>query len=184
LTTEAVSTFFALSAIVILVLFAGWAILWTAAGRSERAAGWKTLVVASLGERAPVLAWIVAVIAMAGSLYYSEIAHFTPCEFCWYQRIAMYPLALVLGIAAFRRDRQYWRYALPVVVIGGILSTYHYLMQRFPDLSTGSCSAFAPCTAAYVKQFGFVSIPLMALACFAAIGALLAIGRSADADRA
>ncbi|MCB2223081.1 MAG: disulfide bond formation protein B [Actinobacteria bacterium] len=126
----------------------------------------------------------MALVAMAGSLTYSEVAHYAPCEFCWYQRIAMYPLALTLGIAAVRRDRGHWRYSLPVVAIGAALSTYHYLMQQFPDLSAGSCSAATPCTAAWVWEFGFVSIPLMALACFAAIAALVTIGRAHAAGTA
>lgn len=180
--TDALSTFFALSAVVILVLTAGLAVVWLAAGRAAGAASWKSSVVASLGPRAPMLAWLVAVVAMGGSLYYSEVAHFTPCEFCWYQRIAMYPLALTLGIAAFRRDRGFWRYALPVVSIGALLSIYHYLMQQFPGLSAGTCSATTPCTAAWVWEFDFVSIPFMALACFAAIGALLLIGRAHAPD--
>jgi disulfide bond formation protein DsbB len=117
----------------------------------------------------------VAAAATLGSLYYSEIAHYVPCDYCWYQRIAMYPLALILGIAAFRDDRSITRYAVPLAAAGGLISGYHYLIQQFPDLSTGSCSAAAPCTATWVWEFGFVSIPFMALSCFAAIVALLSI---------
>lgn len=176
--TDTVSTFFALSAITILVMVAGLAAVWAAGLRWERAAAWRRAVTDSLGDGALWLAWLVAVIATAGSLYYSEVAHFVPCEFCWYQRIAMYPLALVLGIAAFRRDTGIRLYAIPLAAAGALLSTYHYLLQQFPDLSAGSCSATAPCTAAWVWEFGFVSIPFMALAGFAAIVSLLAIART------
>lgn len=177
MSTNTISTFFALSAFTILVMAAAAAVLWAAARYSETAGRWKGAVVGSLGSAAPVLAWAVASTATLGSLYYSEIADFIPCEFCWYQRIAMYPLALILGIAAWRKDREIWRYALPMVAVGAGLSGYHYLIQRFPDLAASSCSATAPCTAAWVWKFGFVSIPVMAFACFAAIAWLLVIGR-------
>lgn len=177
MSTNTITTFFALSAVAILVMAAAASVVWTAARYSERAARLKGAVVESLGASAPLLAWVVALAATLGSLYYSEIADFIPCEFCWYQRIAMYPLALILGIAAWRKDRDIWRYALPMVAVGAGLSGYHYLIQRFPDLAASSCSATAPCTAAWVWKFGFVSIPVMAFACFAAIAWLLVIGR-------
>lgn len=179
--TDAISTFFALSAIVILLMVAAMAIIWVAATRSQAAAGWKATITASLGGQALTLAWIVALTAMLGSLYFSEVAHFTPCEYCWYQRIAMYPLALILGIAAYRSDRGIRRYALPMVTIGAIISAYHYLLQHFPELASTTCSATAPCTAAWVWEFGFVSIPFMALACFSAIAALLVIAGQSTA---
>lgn len=118
------------------------------------------------------LAWLVATTSTAGSLYYSEIAHFVPCRLCWYQRIAMYPLALLLGIAAFRRDRGIRVYVLPLALLGAAVSIYHYQLQRFPAQST-FCSVDAPCTAREVDQFGFVTIPFMALAGFLAITVLL-----------
>jgi disulfide bond formation protein DsbB len=175
--TEALTTFFALGAVVLLAVAVAVGLLWPAAARSARPAAWRASIAASVGPRHLTAAWLVAVAATAGSLYYSEIAGYAPCEFCWYQRIAMYPLALILGIAAFRRDTGVRRYALPLVGVGAALSTYHYLMQHFPDLSVSSCSASAPCTAAWVWEFGFVSIPFMALACFATIAWLLVAGR-------
>jgi hypothetical protein len=105
MSTEAISTFLALSAIAILVMVAAWAVIWITARRSTTAAAWKATIATSIGEQALTLAWAVAAIAMAGSLCFSDIAHFTPCEYCWYQRITMYPLTLLLGIAAFRGDR-------------------------------------------------------------------------------
>lgn len=128
------------------------------------------------------LAWLMAVVAMLGSLYYSQIAHFPPCEYCWYQRIAMYPLAVILGIAAFRGDTAIRRYALPLASIGGTISAYHYLIQHFPNLSTGVCNTALPCTAALVWKFDFVSIPFMALVSFAAIITVLALDRPASSQ--
>jgi len=175
---DTVSTFFAVSAIAIMALIAMFAVVWLLAPRWETAAGWKATIIVSVGEQAIWLAWLMAVVATLGSLYFSEVAHYEPCKFCWYQRIGMYPLALILGIAAFRKDRGVHRYAIPMAAIGGTISIYHYLIQHFPDLSSGSCSATAPCTAAWVWKFDFVSIPFMALACFGAIAALLLISRA------
>lgn len=78
------------------------------------------------------LAWLVAVIATLGSLYFSEIKGFIPCGMCWYQRIAMYPLAVFLGIAAFYNDYRVRKYVLPITMIGSLISLYHYSMQKCP----------------------------------------------------
>lgn len=120
------------------------------------------------------LAWCIALIATLGSLYYSEIVNFTPCKLCWFQRIAMYPQAVILGIAALRNDHSIRRYVLPIVSIGAAISLYHYLLQRFPSwASSGSCEPTAPCTTTWVWQFHFISIPFMALSGFAAIAILV-----------
>ena len=128
----------------------------------------------ALGRRATIgLAGAVALVATLGSLYYSEVANFVPCRLCWYQRIGMYPLALLLGIATWRDDGGVRRYALPLAVLGGAISVYHYLIQWFPELQAGACDPTAPCAAFYVREFGFVSIPFMALMGFAAVATLL-----------
>src|SRR3954454_16273986 len=74
------------------------------------------------------LAWLIAAVAMAGSLYFSEDANFVPCKLCWFQRIAMYPLAVVLLISALWRDSGIRRYAVPLATAGGVISAYHYLI--------------------------------------------------------
>ena len=125
------------------------------------------------------LAWLVAAVAMAGSLYFSESAKFVPCKLCWFQRIAMYPLALVLLIAALRRDERIRQYAVPLAAVGAVISAYHYLIEWRPSLEAGSCDVAAPCTVPWFRQFGFVSLPLMALCGFAAIISLLTLGPSA-----
>lgn len=122
------------------------------------------------------IACMVALIATLGSLYLSEIAHYPPCTLCWLQRIAMYPLVVVLGIGAMRDDRNVSWYALPLAGIGAALAFYHALVQRVPSLQQAtSCSAEAPCNAMWVREFGFVSIPVMALGAFLLIGALLLV---------
>ena len=121
------------------------------------------------------LAWLIAAVAMAGSLYFSENANFVPCKLCWFQRIAMYPLALLLLIAALRRDDGIRRYAVPLAAVGGAISAYHYLIEWRPSLDAGSCDITAPCTVPWFRQFGFVSLSFMALCGFAAIVALLTL---------
>lgn len=127
------------------------------------------------------LAALVSVGATAGSLYFSEIADFVPCEFCWYQRIAMYPLGLVALIAALISDRAVWKYALPLAAVGAALSTYHIQLQAFPDQSS-SCSLSAPCTSKWVEAFGFATIPVMALMAFALTAALISMAAFARVE--
>lgn len=137
-------------------------------------AGWLDRLRFSVESTGLALAWAIATVATLGSLYYSEIANFTPCKLCWFQRIGMYPLALILGIAAFHNDHRIRRYVLPVVSLGAAISTYHYLLERFPSwASDGSCDPTIPCTTVWVWKFHFISIPFMAFAGFTAIGVLL-----------
>lgn len=126
-------------------------------------------------------AWLVALVASSGSLYLSEIVGFVPCVLCWYQRIAMYPLVLVLGVAVVRGDASVWRYAMPLSVAGGLVAVYHVLIQLQPALDVGACSAGASCTGKYLNVFGFVSIPVMAGMGFLLVTALLALVRLLEA---
>ncbi|MDE2817877.1 MAG: disulfide oxidoreductase [Chloroflexota bacterium] len=137
---------------------------------------------AQVQDSALGLAWIVALVATLGSLYLSEIANYPPCTLCWLQRIAMYPLVVLLGIGALREDRAIGWYALPLAGIGAALAFYHALVQRVPGLQQAtSCSAEAPCNAMWVREFGFVSIPVMALGAFLLIGALILVSATAAA---
>lgn len=127
-----------------------------------------------LGGRALWLAWLVALVATVGSLVYSEVAHFVPCRLCWFQRIAMYPMAAVLLVGAIRRDAAARFYGLPLSLIGLVISIYHYLIQVFPSLEgSGACDPLNPCSARYVEVFGFISIPFMAGVGFTLISVLL-----------
>ena len=88
------------------------------------------------------------------------------------------PLAVLLLIAAARRDHTIRRYAVPLAAIGAAISAYHYLIEWRPSLGTGTCDITAPCTVPWFRQFGFVSLPFMALCGFVAIVALLTLDRS------
>ena len=120
------------------------------------------------------LAWLVAAVATVGSLIYSEVVGFVPCRLCWYQRIAMYPLSIVLLVGAIRREAAVRWYGLPLALGGLLISIYHYLVQVNPSWEGGSCDPLNPCSARYVETFGFISIPFMAGAGFMVIATLLA----------
>lgn len=119
-------------------------------------------------------AWVFSLLATGGSLYFSEIRGFVPCELCWYQRIFMYPLTITLGIASYRDDRGVAVYALPLAVIGGAISIFHYLQQKVPALRVSAlCTGGVPCSGQYINWFGFITIPFLALTAFCAISLLL-----------
>jgi disulfide bond formation protein DsbB len=129
------------------------------------------------------LAALVAVAATLGSLWYSEGAHFPPCELCWYQRIAMYPLAVLLPVAAWRRDHGIRLYAALLAGGGLAVSLWHNYIETFPHRDPGGCDPTNPCTIRWVEGLGFWTIPRMALACFVLILALLALDRRDRRDR-
>lgn len=114
------------------------------------------------------LIFLVAAGAMLASLYYSQVVGFIPCEFCWYQRIAMYPIAVLLLVAIATRSRVSPRYIVTLAAVGLALSIYHYQMQLFPG-GGSSCSGPIPCTGKYVEEFGFITIPFMAGCAFLSI---------------
>src|SRR3989338_1350997 len=82
-------------------------------------------VIDFLKKNAIMFAFFVALVAMMGSLFYSEIAGYSPCKLCWYQRILMYPLVLVFLIAWLKKDKKVYIYALPVAVLGALIALYH-----------------------------------------------------------
>jgi disulfide bond formation protein DsbB len=119
-------------------------------------------------------AWLVAIVATAGSLYFSEVRLFVPCTLCWYQRIMMYPLVILLGVASYRQDRKVVVYALPLAVIGGAFSLFHYLEQKVPGFSAPTlCRVGVPCNQEYINWLGFITIPFLALVAFVLISVLL-----------
>lgn len=137
----------------------------------------------TIGIAAPWMAWLIALCATLGSLYFSEIAHFLPCKLCWYQRIAMYPLVVVLGVAGLRRDKAIAWYAVPIAGVGAVISLYHYLVEWNPSLET-ACDPFNPCSLIWFRRFGFVTLPFMALCGFAAIIGLTLLAARAGRDDA
>lgn len=120
------------------------------------------------------LAWMVSLAAVVGSLYFSEVAKFTPCILCWYQRIFMYPLAVIIPTGMFRKDKSLPLYVLPLVFLGGIIAIYHNLLQYgLVSETLAPCAIGVSCTTRYVDIFGFITLPLLSLASFVAIGILM-----------
>ncbi|CAM4065352.1 disulfide oxidoreductase [Lederbergia lenta] len=112
-------------------------------------------------------AWAVSVIATLGSLYFSEIKEYVPCELCWYQRILMYPLVIILGIGAARKDYKIALYSAVFSGIGMFVSLYHYLIQKVPAFAQQApACGIVPCTGAYINWAGFITIPFLALIAF------------------
>jgi hypothetical protein len=170
------TNFFLVLALVADAIVAAAAVLGAAALVSRRAREAWCAVAEFVGPQAMLLAWIVAIVTTLGSLYYSLHAGFIPCELCWYQRIAMYPLVVVLGVGWLRRDGKAWITALPFVVVGAPLSLYHWLVERVPSFAeSSSCSVVAPCTAPYFEKLGFVTLAWMCLSSFLLIGTMLAL---------
>jgi disulfide bond formation protein DsbB len=116
----------------------------------------------------------IAVVSTAGSLTFSEVYDFTPCLLCWWQRILMYPSALLLAVAAVRQDLAVRRYVLALTVPGMAFSAWHALVQRVPSLLGDSCEVGASCAGVWVRGLGFGTIPTMALVGFAAVTVILA----------
>lgn len=115
-------------------------------------------------------AWAISFIATIGSLFFSEVWKFIPCELCWYQRIFMYPLVIILGIAVIKKDAKQYMYVLPVASIGFLIALYHYLVQKVPAFASNSISCgMIPCTTQYINWLGFITIPFLALTSFGLI---------------
>lgn len=119
------------------------------------------------------LAFSIAVCAMVGSLYFSEMRYFFPCNLCWYQRILMYPLTLLILIGILRRDSLLFVYVLPFSGLGVLVAIYHYAVQWNFWATSGQFCGSGTCTVRYVEYFGFVTIPFLALVAFLLISLLM-----------
>ncbi|MFJ8219805.1 disulfide bond formation protein B [Bacillus cereus] len=121
------------------------------------------------------IAWTIDTSAMLISLIFSEWMKLPPCDLCWYQRMAMYPLVLILGIGMYRKDPNVSIYAFPFACIRLIISVYQITIQAFPTSEMKICSVGVSCTEDYLNLFGFISIPMLSFVGFLAIIILLYI---------
>ena len=116
------------------------------------------------------IAWITAVASMAGSLYFGEVLGIIPCVLCWYQRIAMYPLVLIIGVGIVKKDRNFLNYALPLSAIGGAIAFYQNLLYyEVIQERLIPCTFGISCITRYIHLLGFIDIPLLSLASFIVI---------------
>ncbi|MDM5316235.1 disulfide oxidoreductase [Fictibacillus sp. b24] len=117
-----------------------------------------------------LIAWLAAIVSTVGSLFFSEVMKFVPCTFCWYQRILMYPLVILLGAAFYYQDQKITRYVLPLSILGILVSGYHYALQKIPALKAFEmCTSGVPCSGQYINWLGFITIPLLAFVGFTTI---------------
>ena len=124
-------------------------------------------------------AWLVATASTLGALFFSEIMELPPCLLCWYQRIFMFPLVLLLPVGLFPFDPKVVRYALPLALVGGTIAIYHQLLVLgiVPE-SASPCTRGVPCAEVQIEWLGFITIPFLAVAAFTSIVVLLFIARS------
>ncbi|MDX6507882.1 MAG: hypothetical protein QOG06_2526 [Gaiellaceae bacterium] len=132
------------------------------------------------------LAFLVAAVATGGSLFFSEIAGFVPCELCWFQRICIYPLSIVTLLAAIANDRRVARYLLPLPLVGAGIAVYHLFVENGVVKQAQTCLLSAPggCATKWIEEFGYVTIPVLALTGFALSFAFLLLAAAPPASRA
>jgi len=120
--------------------------------------------------------WLLVLGATLGSLFFSEIMELPPCSLCWYQRIFMFPLAIILLMGLFPFDVKVVRYALPLALAGCAVALYHTLLHLgiIPE-SAAPCRQGVSCSNAYLDLFGFVSIPMLSLLAFSIVVVLLIV---------
>jgi disulfide bond formation protein DsbB len=118
-------------------------------------------------EAPAYVAWLIALMAMVGSLFFSEVMQYPPCVLCWWQRIAIYPLVFVIATGIVLRDRRMKYYALPLSLAGLAIAVYHNLLYYgvIPQNIT-PCTQGVSCTDTQIEWLGFITIPLMSLAAF------------------
>jgi disulfide bond formation protein DsbB len=177
--TETVQLFVGLLSIAAAVGAVSLVVLWVLAAAGNAGAA---RLGSTMSDAAVWLAWFVALGATVGSLYFSEVANFNPCRFCWFQRIAMYPLAVILLVGALRKDPGVRWYAVPLAAIGAAISAWHSLIEWRPALDSGECEFQGPsCTFVWFREFG-LSLANMALIGFLTILILLLVRVRARMD--
>lgn len=124
-----------------------------------------------------LFSWLVALIALLATLFASEVMGWPVCVLCWYQRIALYPLVILLGIAAFKNDTHIIPYALPFPIIGFIFALYQYAEQMIPNFAPlDFCKqGVVACNVIHLKLFGFITIPFLSMVACALIVVLLLV---------
>ncbi len=119
-----------------------------------------------------LIAWMLSLTAVLGSLFFGEVMKFPPCVLCWYQRVAMFPLVAIFTVGILSRDGRVYRYAWPLLTIGLALAVYHNLLYYgvIPE-GISPCTQGVPCTSRQFEGFGFLTIPLLSLLAFLTIAA-------------
>jgi disulfide bond formation protein DsbB len=128
-----------------------------------------------------VLATVVALVTVSGSLYMSEVADFEPCRLCWIQRGFIYPMLPVLAVAAWRDAVRVRLFAVPWLLVGVCVSAWHVFVEWRPSAEV-ACDPENPCSIIWIREFGYVTIPTMAGTASLLIITLLVLARRPDLD--
>lgn len=175
---ETVTLFFGILAVVAQVAVAAIVLVALAAAVSPSARRFASRARDELAPQAMALAAAVAAVCTGGSLYLSEVANFRPCQLCWYQRYAMYPLVAILAVGALARGAvARWTriVGLVMAVVGGSISVWHILIERGVIEESAACDLDNPCSVKWIEELGYLTIPTMALSGFALIAVLLVV---------
>ena len=171
--TEAVQMFSALLAVAAIgwTLLLLWVIVAGSGGETGRA------LIRVVRTNAMRFTLLLSGASMMGSLYFSEVAHYAPCKLCWYQRVCMYSIAIISLVAVVRRERTAAPYVLTLSLVGLFISSYHYLVEWFPQLESRVCAVDVPCTTVWFRELGFLTMPSMAGIAFLAMALTLVVER-------
>ena len=121
-------------------------------------------------------AWLIAFVSTLGSLFFSYVMEFAPCVLCWYQRICLFPLVLILARGLFPFDPKASKYALPLAGVGWCLAAYHSLLYaEWIPADMQPCTQGVSCTEVHIKLFGFLSIPYLSLIAFTLLSTILIV---------
>lgn len=127
-------------------------------------------------DTALFLALTLAIGSVAGSLFFSNFLKLPPCDLCWYQRIFMFPMAIILSVGFLTEDKKVHLYSLPLLGIGWVISAYHNLLYyKFITPVITPCTGGVSCTERQLDLFGFLSIPLMSLISFSILFILISL---------
>lgn len=128
---------------------------------------WKKIV-SVLQNRGYLIAFLVSLAAVSGSLYFSEVADFQPCKLCWFQRIFMYPLPIILGVAIYKKLKETWNIVFPLALVGAIIAIYHYYFQVTGNglLPCSTVGFSVSCSERFFTNYGYITIPWMSASAF------------------
>ena len=126
------------------------------------------LIIKLIEKKGVEIAFILSLVATLGSLYFSEIALFEPCKLCWFQRIFMYPLVVILGVSLLKKTKDVFYYVQPLSAVGALIAIYHYYFQINPNpLAPCSSVGFSvSCNLNFFTHYGYITIPWMSFSAF------------------
>lgn len=179
MTPQLVSNILGLLTVIGDILIVGFLLLWLASFVLKPARHWLDKLTVFMKDKALLFSFLVSAIAMSGSLYFSEVAKYTPCLLCWYQRIAMYPLVAVQGVSLFKKRIHIWDHVLVLSIIGIVIAGYHYLLQIgiVPPPSCSELGYASACSDRFTLNFGYITISMMSFTAFGLIIASALLGK-------